>query len=130
MASLDTDVTMVPVGDDGLGAAGPSSLVLVVWSWSVMVAESRLGVNWETMSLHKMSPLTVVNLLKYNNIQKVKLFNADPDVVKSLMGTGIQLMVGIPNEMLSLISSPTVASDLWVRQNVSRYIIKGGVDIS
>ncbi|KAI8017716.1 Glucan endo-1,3-beta-glucosidase 5 [Camellia lanceoleosa] len=81
------------------------------------------------MSLHKLSPLTVADLLKYNNIQKVKLFDADPDVVKALMGTGIQLMVRIPNEMLSLISSSTVAFDLWVRQNISRYIVKGGVDI-
>ncbi|KAF5943501.1 hypothetical protein HYC85_017578 [Camellia sinensis] len=114
---------------EGSKLLGVAALALVVWSWSAIVAESGLGVNWGTVSLHKLSPSTVVDLLKFNNIQKVKLFDADPDVLKSLMGTGIQLMVGIPNEMLSLLSSSTVASDLWVRQNVSRYIVKGGVDI-
>ncbi|KAL7213832.1 hypothetical protein ACSBR2_016378 [Camellia fascicularis] len=114
---------------EGSKLLGVAALALVVWSWSAIVAESGLGVNWGTVSLHKPSPSTVVDLLKFNNIQKVKLFDADPDVLKSLMGTGIQLMVGIPNEMLSLLSSSTVASDLWVRQNVSRYVVKGGVDI-
>ncbi|KAK4588713.1 hypothetical protein RGQ29_019645 [Quercus rubra] len=45
------------------------------------------------------------------------------------MGSGIQVMVGISNDMLATLSSSTMASDLWVRQNVSRYIVKGGVDI-
>ena len=45
------------------------------------------------------------------------------------MGTGIEVMVGIPNEMLGLIASSTQASDLWVRVNITTYMLKGGVDI-
>lgn len=111
----------------GFSAAFLYLLVLV--SGSCLVAESAIGVNWGTLSFRKLKPSTVVDLLKDNKIEKVKLFDADPDVLRALMGSGIQVMVGIPNEMLAAISSSTAVSDLWVRQNVSRYVVKGGVDI-
>ncbi|CAH9086128.1 unnamed protein product [Cuscuta europaea] len=92
-------------------------------------SESAIGVNWGTLSLHKLSPPKVVDLLKYNGIWKVKLFEADPDVLRALMGSGIEVMVGIPNELLSLIASSSSAADLWVSQNVTRYMVRGGVNI-
>lgn len=104
-------------------------LCLILLFGSSLVVESAIGVNWGTISFHKLKPSTVVDLLKSNRIEKVKLFEADPRVLKALMGTGIQVMVGIPNEMLASLSSSSLASDLWVRQNVSSYVGKGGVDI-
>ncbi|KAL0306037.1 UNVERIFIED_CONTAM: Glucan endo-1,3-beta-glucosidase 5 [Sesamum radiatum] len=95
----------------------------------VVVVESGIGVNWGTISFHRLSPETVVDLLKDNKIGKVKLFDADPTVMRALMGSGIEVMVGIPNEMLAVLSSSAAASDLWVSQNVSRYMVKGGVNI-
>ncbi|KAM6585516.1 hypothetical protein CsatB_012518 [Cannabis sativa] len=102
--------------------------LLVVWR-SLPTAESAIGVNWGTISLHRLKPSTVVNLLKDNKISKVKIFDTDHGVLRALMGSGIEVMVGIPNEMLASMSSSTAASDLWVRQNVSAFVGKGGVDI-
>ncbi|XAR73400.1 Glucan endo-1,3-beta-D-glucosidase [Bertholletia excelsa] len=110
-------------------AAAAVVLVALLWSWSATVAESAIGVNWGTVSFHRLSPSTVVDLLKDNKIQKVKLFDADPDVLKSLVGSGIEVMVGIPNDMLAVLSSSPAACDLWVSQNVSRYMGKGGANI-
>ncbi|GMH26846.1 hypothetical protein Nepgr_028689 [Nepenthes gracilis] len=112
-------------------AAGPMVLLaLVMWSSvATVMVEAAIGVNWGMLSMHKLSPKTVVDLLKENKIRKVKLFDADPEVLRSLRGSGIEVMVGIPNEMLSVISSSSAASDLWIRQNVSSYMVKGGVDI-
>ncbi|KAL0363100.1 UNVERIFIED_CONTAM: Glucan endo-1,3-beta-glucosidase 5 [Sesamum calycinum] len=108
-----------------------SKILLLLLSMSVLVVvvESGIGVNWGTISFHRLSPETVVDLLKDNKIGKVKLFDADPTVMRALMGSGIEVMVGIPNEMLAVLSSSTAASDLWVSQNVSRYMVKGGVNI-
>ncbi|GMY36576.1 glucan endo-1,3-beta-glucosidase 5 isoform X1 [Fagus crenata] len=103
--------------------------VIILLIGSSQKAESAIGVNWGTLSFHKLKPSIVVDLLKENKVQKVKLFDADPDSLKALMGSGIQVMVGISNDMLATLSSSTLASDLWVRQNVSRYMVKGGVDI-
>ncbi|XP_022142691.1 glucan endo-1,3-beta-glucosidase 5 [Momordica charantia] len=104
-------------------------LCLILLFRSSLVVESAIGVNWGTISFHKLKPSTVVGLLKSNRIEKVKLFDAEPSVLKALMGSGIQVMVGVPNEMLASLSSSALASDLWVRQNVSSYVVKGGVDI-
>ncbi|KAF8391709.1 hypothetical protein HHK36_024018 [Tetracentron sinense] len=104
-------------------------LLLILISSSGIMVESAIGVNWGTISFHKLSPFVVVDLLKENKIQKVKLFDADPVVLRALMGSGIEVMVGIPNEMLGVLSSSPVAADLWVRHNVFRYLVKGGVDI-
>lgn len=85
--------------------------------------------NWGTLSSHRLSPSVVVDLMKENGIEKVKIFDADPVVLKGLMGSKIEVMVGISNDMLGLLSSSPVAADLWVRENVSRYAVKGGVNI-
>lgn len=103
--------------------------LMVVWSSSAPLVESAIGVNWGTVSFHRLKPSTVVDLLQENKIQKVKLFDADSGSLRALRGSGIQVMVGIPNEMLTLLSSSAAASDLWVRQNISAYMGKGGVDI-
>ncbi|PON90332.1 Glycoside hydrolase [Trema orientale] len=113
-----------------LTAAAILALLSVFELWSSPpVAESAIGVNWGTISLHRLNPSTVVDLLKENKIAKVKIFDTDPGVLRALMGSGIEVMVGIPNEMLAALSSSTTASDLWVRQNVSAYVGKGGANI-
>ncbi|KAK4259183.1 hypothetical protein QN277_005539 [Acacia crassicarpa] len=103
-------------------------LWLLAWRSAPMV-ESAIGVNWGTVSFRKLRPSIVVDLLKDNNIPKVKLFEAEADVLTALKGSRIEVMLGIPNEMLSLLSSSPSAADLWVRQNVSSYLGKGGVSI-
>lgn len=104
-------------------------VVVVLISAAAAVVESAIGVNWGTIAVHKLPPSTVVDLLRENNIQKVKLFDADPAVLSALMGSGIEVMVGIPNDMLAAVSSSSSAADLWVAQNVTRYMVKGGVNI-
>ncbi|XP_051129058.1 glucan endo-1,3-beta-glucosidase 6-like [Andrographis paniculata] len=106
-----------------------SRILLLLLSMALSVVESDIGVNWGTVASHRLAPETVVDLLKENKISKVKLFDADSTVLRALKGSGIEVMVGIPNEMLALLSTSAPASDLWVAQNVSRYLIKGGVNI-
>lgn len=93
------------------------------------MVEAGIGVNWGTLSSHRLAPPNVVDLLRHNKIQKVKLFDADSTLLRALIGSGIEVMIGISNDMLPLLSSSSVAADLWVSQNVSRYLVKGGVNI-
>nr|GLL46928.1 glucan endo-1,3-beta-glucosidase 8-like [Ipomoea trifida] len=105
------------------------AVVVVLISAAAAVVESAIGVNWGTIAVHKLPPSTVVDLLRENNIQKVKLFDADPAVLSALMGSGIEVMVGIPNDMLAAVSSSPSAADLWVAHNLTRYLVNGGVNI-
>ncbi|XP_059647304.1 glucan endo-1,3-beta-glucosidase 8-like [Cornus florida] len=87
-----------------------------------------LGVNWGTMASHKLPPETVVQMLKDNGISKVKLFDADESTMSALSGSGIEVMVAIPNDQLAAMTNYDRAKK-WVRSNVTRYNFKGGVTI-
>ncbi|XP_077233063.1 O-Glycosyl hydrolases family 17 protein [Tasmannia lanceolata] len=86
-----------------------------------------IGINWGTSSSHPLPPSKVVKLLQANNITRVKLFDADPQVVESLSGSGINVMVGIPNAMLKSLSSSKKVAESWVHDNITRYFSNGGV---
>ncbi|KAG6498935.1 glucan endo-1,3-beta-glucosidase 8-like [Zingiber officinale] len=87
-----------------------------------------LGVNWGTMATHPLPPKTVVQLLKDNNITRVKLFDANSDSMSALAGTNIEVMVAIPNNMLKTMNDYGAARD-WVKRSVTRYNFEGGVNI-
>lgn len=81
---------------------------------------SALGVNWGTMATHQLPPKTVVQMLKDNNVQKVKLFDADTNTMVALAGSGIEVMVAIPNDQLKAMGNYNRAKD-WVRRNITRF---------
>ncbi|KAH9616390.1 hypothetical protein KSS87_000404 [Heliosperma pusillum] len=88
-----------------------------------------LGCNWGTRALHPLPPGIVVKLLKDNGFKKVKLFEADHGALKALGNSGIQVMVGIPNDLLAPFAQSVDAAINWVNQNVSSYVTNYGVDI-
>ncbi|KAF5789132.1 putative glucan endo-1,3-beta-D-glucosidase [Helianthus annuus] len=87
-----------------------------------------LGVNWGTRAIHPLSPNIVVKLLKDNGFNKVKLFEAEPWVLDALRNSGIQVMLGIPNDFLAPLASGVSVAENWVTKNVSAYVSRG-VDI-
>lgn len=68
-------------------------------------------------------------MLKDNGFQKVKLFDADATILKALGKSGIQVMVGIPNDMLLSLANSVQAAEDWVAQNVSSHVSSNAVDI-
>lgn len=90
---------------------------------------SGLGCNWGLRATHPLPPNIAVQLMKDNGFNKVKLFEADHRALKALGNSGIQVMVGIPNEMLASLAGSTQAAVDWVSQNVSAFVSHGGVDI-
>ncbi|XP_031256066.1 glucan endo-1,3-beta-glucosidase 5 [Pistacia vera] len=87
-----------------------------------------LACNWGLQSTHPLQPSIVVKLMKDNGFNKVKLFEADPGALRALANSGIQVMVGIPNELLAPLASNVNNAINYVKQNISTYVSKG-VDI-
>ncbi|TQD76489.1 hypothetical protein C1H46_037980 [Malus baccata] len=85
-----------------------------------------IGVNWGTTASHPLPPAKVVELLKSNNVTKVKLFDADPGVLGALSGSKLSVTVGIPNALLKSLNSSKKAAESWVHDNVTRYVSNGG----
>ncbi|KAK6927752.1 Glycoside hydrolase family 17 [Dillenia turbinata] len=95
----------------------------------LVVSVGGIGANWGTQATHPLPPATVVTMLKDNRIQKVKLFDADSGALQALAKSGIEVMVGIPNDMLYSLANNVAAAQNWVAKNVSAYVSSGGVDI-
>ncbi|KAL5229887.1 hypothetical protein ABZP36_028663 [Zizania latifolia] len=116
---------MLRVSNGGAAAALGRLLVLACMArWSAGV-----GVNWGTQLSHPLPVGTVVQLLKDNGFDKVKLFDAEDGILGALKGSGVQVMVGIPNDMLAGLAAGAKAAEDWVAKNVSKHV-NNGVDIS
>ena len=75
-------------------------------------------------------------MLLSNIISKVKLLEAIPSALPALAGSGIEVMVGIPNVFLhsfasssSSSSSAAAAADAWIQYNLTAFMGKGGVNV-
>lgn len=104
-----------------------------VLRWSFVVglmclSVEGIGVNWGTQATHKWPQHTVVQMLKDNGIKKVKLFDSDDSTMSALAGTGIEVMVAIPNNQLAEMNDYARAKQ-WVKKNVTRYNFNGGVNV-
>ncbi|CAI0553442.1 unnamed protein product [Linum tenue] len=99
-----------------------SLLLRLVALFSVLSVGSGIGANWGTQATHPLNPEIVVKLLRDNGIQKVKLFDADYDTLRALGKSGIEVMVGIPNDMLAPLAAKMKNAEEWVSKNVSKHI--------
>lgn len=101
--------------------------------WMLVVFRARpveaLAANWGTRARHPLPGDVTVRLLRDNGFDKAKLFEADPAALRALGHSGIQVMVGLPNDFLAPVAASVAAAEQWVLQNVSSYISKYGVDI-
>ncbi|GAB2215995.1 hypothetical protein Droror1_Dr00023761 [Drosera rotundifolia] len=111
-----------------LGGFSSCALFLMIL---VMVCDQgfSIGVNWGTMATHRLPPGMVVEMLKNNGFDKLKLFEADEKILEALVGTDIEVMLAIPNYMLGIISDDFDAAASWVDANVTSYFYRGGVKI-
>lgn len=104
-------------------------LVLLVSLLSMVFQVNGIGANWGTQATHRLPPDIVVRMLRENGIQKVKLFDADYDTLKALGKSGIEVMVGIPNDMLVPLAGSMKAAEKWVSKNVSSHLSTNNVNI-
>jgi len=104
------------------------AFVLVVFLTMVSCG-SGVGVNWGTMATHKLPPSMVVKMLQENGVDKLKLFDAEEWIMAALMGTDIEVMLAIPNNMLEIMSENPQVADSWVYENVTTYMYPGGLNI-
>lgn len=92
-------------------------------------SSSSIGVNWGTMASHQLPPKNVVKMLKENGFTKLKLFEADQNILDALIGSDIEVMIGIPNRLLKEVAQDPAVAGSWVEENVTAYSYHGGVNI-
>lgn len=102
---------------------------IIILSVMMVGSVAGIGANWGTQATHPLPPSTVVKLLRDNGIDKVKLFDAEYAILDALSGSGIEVMVGIPNDMLYSLATSVESAELWVERNVSIHVSSNKVNI-
>ncbi|KAK1293412.1 Glucan endo-1,3-beta-glucosidase 7 [Acorus calamus] len=85
-------------------------------------SQSFIGVNYGEVADNLPPPSTTANLLQSTSISKVRLYGADPAILRALSGTGVGVFIGVSNgEIPSLASDPAVANR-WIASNVLPFL--------
>ncbi|EXC27249.1 Glucan endo-1,3-beta-glucosidase 13 [Morus notabilis] len=80
-----------------------------------------IGVNYGRIANNLPSARKVVQLLRSQGLERVKVYDTDPAVLKSLSGSGIKVTVDLPNELLSSAARHQSFANSWVQRNVVAY---------
>ncbi|CAN6968849.1 unnamed protein product [Brassica oleracea var. botrytis] len=80
-----------------------------------------IGVNYGRIADNLPAPEKVVELLKSQGINRVKLFDTDKTVLIALANSGIKVVVSLPNENLTAAAADQSYTDKWVQENVKKY---------
>ncbi|CAI7797807.1 unnamed protein product [Closterium sp. NIES-53] len=88
-----------------------------------------IGVCWGRNSWQQMPPKSVVKLLQDNGIKRLKLFGADVDILRALVGTDIEVAVMLQNEYLNLVAGSQKEAAKWLSNNVSPFVFPKGANI-
>ncbi|CAH8387420.1 unnamed protein product, partial [Eruca vesicaria subsp. sativa] len=105
-----------------MAKAPPSISLLLLLSTAVFLtipaAISAIGVNYGTLG-NLPPPTQVANFLKtQTSIDSVKIFNVDPNILRAFAGTGISVVVTVPNGDI-----PALANGMEARRWVSANIL-------
>ncbi|XP_022159189.1 glucan endo-1,3-beta-glucosidase 12-like [Momordica charantia] len=97
------------------------SFLYLFLSAVALADEGWVGVNYGRIADNLPPPPKVVELLKAQGIDRIKLFDADSTVLAALANSGISAVVALPNELLSSAAAAQSFTDQWVQTNIARF---------
>ncbi|XP_035549838.1 glucan endo-1,3-beta-glucosidase 12-like isoform X1 [Juglans regia] len=80
-----------------------------------------IGINYGRVANNLPPPSKVVELLKSQGFDRVKLYDTDSEVLTALANSGISVTVALPNELLSSTAADQSFADNWVQTNISQF---------
>eukprot|EP00253_Pinus_taeda_P002394 PITA_02394 len=112
----------------GRGSLGMSCLwALVLLSGLALsnalssTSPTTTGINYGQVADDLPPPELVVGLLQTSNIGRIKLYTVNATVLKTFANTGIELIVGVGNEIIGNLTDPNSATE-WVNENIQAYL--------
>ncbi|XWS30994.1 hypothetical protein CRYUN_Cryun23aG0039400 [Craigia yunnanensis] len=97
------------------------SFLLLLISVFTLADSGSIGVNYGRVANNLPSVSKVVELLKSQGLNRVKVYDTDPAVLHALSGSGVKVTVDLPNEQLFAAAKSTSFANSWVQQNVAAY---------
>ncbi|XP_021741753.1 glucan endo-1,3-beta-glucosidase 14-like [Chenopodium quinoa] len=79
------------------------------------------GINYGRIADNIPTPDKVVQLLRAAKIRNVRIFDFDHSVLQAFSGTGLELVVGLPNGYLKDMSDNADHALSWVKDNIQQF---------
>lgn len=83
--------------------------------------EPYVGVNIGTDVSNLLAPADLVAFLQLQKITHIRLYDADPDILKALAKTKIRVIISVPNNQILAIGSSNTTAAAWIGRNVAAY---------
>lgn len=80
-----------------------------------------VGINYGQIANNLPSPTRVASLLQSLSISRVKLYDADQNVLSAFINSNVEFIVGIGNEHVAAMMDP-VNAQAWIQQHVQPYV--------
>ncbi|KAG8085384.1 hypothetical protein GUJ93_ZPchr0010g7704 [Zizania palustris] len=109
------------MASQGVASMLALSLLFGVFAASIPPSAEAIGVCYG-MSANNLPPANmVVGMYRSNGITAMRLYAPDQAALQSVSGTGIRVVVGAPNDVLSSLAASPAAAASWVRNNIQAY---------
>ncbi|XVF81249.1 hypothetical protein PTKIN_Ptkin15bG0140600 [Pterospermum kingtungense] len=116
----------------------PPFLLFLFLSLSSAEISGEVGISYGQGGDNLPSPTQSVKLIRSLGAKRVKIYNADPNILNALKDTNLQVSIMVPNEIITNISTSQKLADSWVESNVVpfysktkiRYLLVGNEVIS
>ncbi|MQM04236.1 hypothetical protein Taro_037033, partial [Colocasia esculenta] len=99
----------------------PLLLLLTTPLSSSSSSPTAVGINYGQVADNLPSPTAVIPLLRSLGVSRVKIYDADPAVLRAFADTGVDFVVGLADECVAKVTDPDKAL-AWVKSNISPFV--------
>ncbi|KAG8075602.1 hypothetical protein GUJ93_ZPchr0006g41102 [Zizania palustris] len=95
--------------------------ILAASEVGVLRCTATLGINYGQVGNDLPAPAQVVSLLSSLRISKVRIYDVNPQVLAAFAGTGIELIVTVPNDLVQPMAASPGQALQWVTASLRPY---------
>ncbi|KAL5579805.1 hypothetical protein UlMin_012247, partial [Ulmus minor] len=96
-------------------------ILLCLSDSTVHVLSQGVGINYGQIANNLPSPSRVAVLLRSLNISRVKLYDADPNVLRAFSNSNVDFIIGLGNDDISSVTDP-IKAQAWVEQHLGPHL--------
>lgn len=80
--------------------------------------QAKVGICYGQLGNNLPTPKKSVELIRGLKAKRVKIYDANPQILTALKGTDLQVSVMVPNDIITNISKNQTLADQWVKTNI------------
>ena len=88
-------------------------LLILLPSTPEATSSALLGISYGRVGNNLPAATSVPQMVASLGVGRVRLYDADPSTIRAFANTGVELVVGVPDECLAAVSTPTGAANVF-----------------